>query len=70
MNALLHFDGNKFTPLPQQGAIPKPRAYHTSTLVAAKYLIVFAGSDGHSFFNDWNLLNLKTLEWKPLTPSL
>lgn len=70
MNQLLHFDGNKFNTLKQTGPVPKPRAYHTSTTFANKYLILFAGSDGTSFFNDWHLLNLKTLNWQPLFPSL
>jgi hypothetical protein len=70
MNQLLQFDGTKFIPLKQHGAVPKPRAYHASTTFGGKFLILFAGSDGQSFFNDWNLLNLKTLEWKSLKPSL
>lgn len=61
INLLLQFDGNRFVPIKQQGSIPVPRAYHASVTFGGKYLILFGGSDQLSFFNDWNLLNLKTM---------
>lgn len=69
-NQLLQFDGTKFLPLRQLGPLPSPRAHHAALTFGGKYLILFGGSDQLSFLNDWHLLNLKTLEWRPLTPSL
>ena len=67
---LLHFNGARFTPLKQSGQVPPPRTDHLSVSFAGKYLIIFAGHNQTQFFNDWYLLNIKTLEWKQLLPSL
>ena len=54
----------------QSGPVPTPRAYHSYVTIGAKYLVVFGGSDSNYFFKDWHILNLKTLTWKPLQPSI
>ena len=69
-NNLLHFDGNKFIHLKQHGSIPEPRADPLYTTFANKYLIFFAGHNSQEHFKDWYLLNIKTLTWKCLQPSL
>lgn len=44
---------------------PKPRGYHTATLVG-NMMIVIGGSDGHDCFYDIWCLNLDTCRWKEL----
>ncbi len=68
-NHLLHFDGARFTPLPQLGSLPSPRSHPATATFAQKYLILFGGNDSSRFLTDWHLLNLKTRLWAPLTPS-
>lgn len=67
---LLHFEGTHFSSLKQRGQVPPARSDHLSISFANKYLIIFAGHNHTTFFNDWYLLNIKTKEWKQLHPSL
>ena len=68
-NQLLQFDGARFHPLRQRGQVPTPRAEHLSTTFGNKYLIIFGGHNGLTFFKDWFLCNLETNQWTQLHSS-
>ncbi|KAJ3129638.1 hypothetical protein HK098_000789 [Nowakowskiella sp. JEL0407] len=51
------------------GVPPKPRGYHTSNLVA-DCLVVYGGSDGHECFADIHTLDMLTMHWMTIEPSV
>jgi hypothetical protein len=50
-------------------SLPRPRGYHTSTLVDKNKILIYGGSDGNECFSDMHILDTDTHEWTRLKVS-
>src|SRR5688572_27174040 len=59
-----------WTPLNTIGAAPDPRLGHDAVYdPVGQQMVVWAGQQGSRFFNDTWTLNLRTLEWRNVSPA-
>ncbi|KAG8699065.1 hypothetical protein FRC09_006854 [Ceratobasidium sp. 395] len=64
MDVTVPFDKLRWEQIkPREGAVPKPRGYHTSNLVG-NVMVIIGGSDGRDCYSDIWVMDLDTGLWK------
>jgi len=59
----------QWTPQKTAGACPPPRSGHAAVIFEQKF-VVLGGENEGGLLNDWHMLDLATLTWSSVAPSM